>query len=124
MLDLEPIIRREQRADKGPWYTHNPDDAYSMNIYCVTASPVEPDDGKDLENAIAVTLLQSYAEIGNRDLNWEANAEFIAHARKDIPDMIREIVWLRRQLEAERRANEGDDDFDAAEVQDDYDFNK
>lgn len=95
MLDLEPIKRREQHADKGPWYAHNPDDSYSMNIYCVTASEMEPDDEDDLEAAICVTLLQTGAKVGNRDLNWHTNAEFIANARQDIPALIAEVEQLR-----------------------------
>ena len=45
---------------------------------------------------VAATLVQdpeSYASIA--DGRWDANAEFIAHARDDIPYLLAEIVPLQ-----------------------------
>jgi hypothetical protein len=37
----------------------------------------------------------------------KANAEFIAHARTDIPDLIAEVERLEAELEATKQVNEG-----------------
>lgn len=74
-----------EKATPGDWVVRNPDDAASMNIFCITAGDApEPDDENDLQNVVAVTLLQNGTLISSSDGLWEENAALIAY----IPNML------------------------------------
>lgn len=73
-----------------PWYAHNPDDRFCMNVFCVTNSPHEPDtENDDTTGVIAGTLLQTPLTLGRWHDNWEADTEFIALARNAFDVMMR-----------------------------------
>lgn len=85
MLDLEKIKKREKKATPGPWKV-------------LTATYIKP-----LEiyiNGGCVTIATAWKEddFGN-ELPMNGNAQFIAHAREDIPALIAEDLQLRRALE-------------------------
>ncbi len=80
---LEQIKARAAKATKGPWRVHSVDDTCVTSAdhdICSTCSEAEAEreDGYNIEYE-----------------RMEADAEFIAHARQDIPDLI-------AALEAER----------------------
>ena len=114
---IERIAILESRASPGPWRSENPDDSCCMNIHCVCGpTQREPEDEHDLENVVAVTLLQSGARIGSPHGLWEQNADFIAAMRpdadaafytklmKDARDVIYELQDEISRLESDRNA--------------------
>ncbi|MGW2063487.1 hypothetical protein ACWCO9_23100 [Streptomyces sp. NPDC001937] len=49
---------------------------------------------------MAATLVQQPRYVYVTDARWDENAQFIANARQDIPQLIAEIRRLRRLIEA------------------------
>lgn len=109
---LQAIEKREKRATAGPWHVHNPEDNLFMNVYLVATTPQEPNpwwDGEaEARKVVAVTWLYGVADVA--DGKGEENAEFIAHARTDIPFLLhlvrrqqQELAHLRTQLVASGR---------------------
>lgn len=102
--ELAEIEARANKATTGPWYDHNVDDDLCMNAWCVSTSPREPEMGvlstqEDYGAVVAITLLQAPRLACVADRKWDNNAEFIAHARTDIPRLIAEVRDLRKQLD-------------------------
>jgi hypothetical protein len=96
LLEME---RRAAEATAGPWFVRFLDDSHAMNLTAVSTSAgsdgVEAWPNFDATEIVAATLIQAprYADIA--DDRWDANAEFIAHAREDMPRLIAEIRRLR-----------------------------
>jgi hypothetical protein len=90
------VLEYDALATPGPWRFDNPDDSFSMNLYCVQqeGSP-EPEDESDLLNVVAVTLLQvGPTQICIKDKLWEENAQLIAYYRTAAPNLARELITL------------------------------
>ncbi len=85
---LDQIRAREAAAFPGPWYTDSLTEADGSTSYGVAAKD-------DLLDDPFVVALQ--------DLN-PADAEFIAHARQDVPALLAEVERLRARV-AELEAN-------------------
>lgn len=105
---LRKIEERVSKASPGPWYMHNPDDDYCANVYLVATTPEEPDPWWDGEEeagkVVAITLLSCPKRVACvADERWEENAEFIAHAREDVPWL---LTILREREEENRRLRE------------------
>ena len=104
---LAEIETRCNATTPGPWEYENIDDGMCMNADVVRtcgdgAVDDFPLDGpyEDKERIVAITLLQAPRFASIADNRWEENAQFIAHARTDVPDLIAEI----RRLTTERDA--------------------
>lgn len=78
MLDLEPIKAREQAATEGPWEKR----------------PVGGGLDFDVSSTIRGDLVGDYRGQFNR----EEDADFVAHARTDIPALIAEVERLRKMV--------------------------
>ncbi|MEV0374509.1 hypothetical protein AB0I10_32785 [Streptomyces sp. NPDC050636] len=50
---------------------------------------------------VAATLIQHPRYIDVADERWDENAEFIAHAREDVPRLLAEITRLRRLIDGD-----------------------
>lgn len=96
---LEAIRQRAEKATEGPWFNTEYHVATKPNIRggypSDSASVCEINDGEYIEN-----------------LNM-ADAEFIAHARQDIPDLLSEVerlkglvAWYRHAAEKHARESE------------------
>ncbi|MFF8406938.1 hypothetical protein ACF06P_35585 [Streptomyces sp. NPDC015684] len=84
--ELEAAIRqRESAATRGPWSRE--DDSRTLDRYVMSA------DG---------CLFISFGYVGNRT---QGDAEFVAHAREDVPTLLAEVDRLRDEL-AEVRAGQ------------------
>lgn len=122
---IKEIKSRLTKATPAPWYVNFLDDSLFMNLVAVTT---KPDNGKHealcdettleiRESIIATTLLQAditegkpFVEVqleddddtdsaGYREYNnWDEDAEFIAHAREDIPWLLAQIEKLQNRL--------------------------
>jgi hypothetical protein len=78
-LDLDAIEERADAATEGPWTR--------SGIHIWGPDPENPEDRFDVEPDM----------IGRADLKM-ADAEFIAHAREDVPALIAEVRRLRQEL--------------------------
>jgi len=125
---IDSIKARVNSATPAPWYVNFLDDSHFMNLVAVTTIPDSgkheallnlPDD-TDTEirdSIIATTLIQAeiqdgrpFVEIdlGNpNDVDftgypnynkWDEDAEFIAHAREDIPWLLAKIEELQQRI--------------------------
>lgn len=74
------IAERCEKATPGPWCYGGDDRIYD-----------DPE-----EYGAERCLLQQY-ELGHEQQNWDNDAEFIAHARTDLPDALSEIKRLRER---------------------------
>ena len=89
-IDLEAIKAREKAATEGPW-RHSP-----------SYAPPLKGDGSDVlwgysisgSNEHGGSILPMLGSVHNFPDHMEANAEFIAHARQDIPALIAEVERL------------------------------
>jgi hypothetical protein len=100
--ELCSIQARADEATPGPWFVRQLDDDYASSLVAVSTAP---DTGRgerwpafDSGEIIAATLIQNPIPYVSMDDGWDQNAEFIAHARSDIPSLIAEIRRLRRFL--------------------------
>ncbi len=84
-LDLEPIKAREAAATPGPWESKRGDDHCEQKI----VGPGE-----------RMLFVQSWKD-GHAELTREVRNDclFIAHARADVPALVREVERLREQIE-------------------------
>lgn len=95
-VDIDAIKARYTAATEGPWIVHECDDSMCMSMVLVGPKSVpEPSDETDLGEMITATLLQVPGMVGRKRDDWDANAEFIAAARTDLPACVAEIERLR-----------------------------
>lgn len=101
--DLNEIERRAAAATPGPWFVRQLDDDHAMSLVAVGTTP---DTGQgerwpefDSRDIVAATLVQQPRYVEVADQLWDENAEFIAHARDDVPRLLTEIRRLRGELE-------------------------
>jgi len=91
MLDLEPIKERESKATKGPWEARDDTGNSQWNTWGVwTKNAANLVDGA---RALWIFLV-------DRMGYQKDDAEFIAHSRQDIPNLIAEAERLRTALRA------------------------
>lgn len=91
--ELRGIAEREQAATKGPWFTVGPPWLPSNCTTYVIAGSDDPHAG---------VLVCDFNFIGDReqeDNSWN-DAEFIAHARADVPTLLAEVERLRGEHRA------------------------
>lgn len=93
--ELQAIAQRAEKATEGPW----------ENCRGFVRSPVH---GSEM-TAPGFTVTTSCLWVaecrdGEAFYNADANADFIAHARTDIPALLAEITRLRAQVEARDKA--------------------
>lgn len=105
-LDLEPILERHRLADHGPWQVD------PMNVYIllggkghgsagiVADTDLDEEDLATGNNNEAKGLLRIRGF--GRGAPQQANLEFIAEARTDVPNLCREVSRLRRLVESRR----------------------
>ena len=103
--DLDAIAARANAAYPGPW----------------RAGTVEAE-GKvwahDPEALGGPVVGERCVFIANKYFEHTANREFVAHARKDVPDLVAEVRRLRGLLDAETAAHRGDLRDDAKALDD------
>lgn len=100
-LDLEPIKARERAATKGPWKAKKTADGRCDGIvpdYHNHAGEDCYDYARDDFKMCPATDEIVTTDSGVYGPSWP-DAEFIAHARTDIPALIAEIERLRAQQE-------------------------
>ena len=86
MIDLEAIESRVNAATPGPWHTKL-GDGVTFDIQAVVTS--------------ATGEICGHRQLGYRDArNYENNADFIAHAREDIPALLAEVKRQADEIEA------------------------
>ena len=101
-LDLVAIRKRAEAATPGPWYVRLLDDDWAMNLTAVSTQPGA--DGHeqwpefDESTMVAATLVQHPRYVDVTDEHWDENADFIAHARQDIPALVAEVEGLRKRV--------------------------
>ena len=91
----QEISERADRATKGPWYLVNCDDRYFASMLRVTTAP----DSERPEDTVAIVLLQMPLEACVADERWDENAEFIVHARTDVPRLIELVEEMAETLD-------------------------
>jgi hypothetical protein len=104
MQRIDEIGARAERATPGPWFHVHRDDDSCMTQHLVATIP-EMDDhqgsgnfvgGSCAEpNIIAGILVQRPLPICNASEKWREDADFIAHAREDIPYLLGVISAVR-----------------------------
>lgn len=95
MLDLGPIRKRFKNATRGPWHwAGGALHAGENEIVLWPANSII----SDVEQAPSVQWSQALGACGHHAETYaEANAEFIEHARWDIPALVREVERLRQE---------------------------
>jgi len=95
---LAAIKARAAMATPPPWYPYNANDEYCMNFIGVSTELIEKYDyaTRHCQHIIAGTLILEPCYVNIEDCRWGENAEFIAHARQDVPDLIAEVERLRQ----------------------------
>jgi hypothetical protein len=109
ILDLQAIRKRAEAATEGPWQAHK---------YSVSSEHTKSENYAGEIDDICSLNDGEYIE----NYNAEADAEFIAHARQDVPALIAEVERLREALEEIvsvdgkyiNRGSDADDAFDIA----------
>jgi hypothetical protein len=99
MVDLGAITARAEAATDGPWeYSVGGNDDYEPGLYAEVLTVSHGD-----------TVVQF--DLGTRSLNeqesaksWATDAEFIAHAREDIPALLALVKNLNEQIVAAKAA--------------------
>lgn len=110
-IELADMQGRADAATAGPWFVRQLDDDAAMSLVAVSTvadtGRGERWPGFDHEQIIAATLVQQprYADVHDR--RWDENAQFIAHARQDIPRLIAEVRRLRLLLAGETTRSQG-----------------
>jgi hypothetical protein len=84
-LDLDPIKAREAAATPGPWAIANVAPAWAS--------------GRDEWNVVPGVIDQC-TSAGCGPIVEPADADFIAHARTDVPALLAEVERLRAELAA------------------------
>ena len=100
--ELGYIEERASSATLGPWFVRLLNDREFMTLVAVSTVPGSESDGSvnELESGknVALTLVQDPQYAAVSDELWDENANFIAHAREDIPRLIAEVRRLRSLL--------------------------
>jgi hypothetical protein len=100
--ELGDIEDRVNSATSGPWFVRQLNDREFMTLVAVSTVPGSDSDGSvnELESGrnIALTLVQDPQYAAVSDELWDENANFIAHARQDVPRLIAEVRRLRSLL--------------------------
>ena len=87
---LEAIEAREQAATPGPWEKSFLSEDYGAG-YCMTTFFVKQPDG----NLYRI----GSADTSEKYIEENSNAEFVAHARPDVPALIAEVKRLNAEVE-------------------------
>ena len=98
-LDMEAIEERVDRATPGPWHTPGPDAIAQWEIFddeWTVASAKAYDHDDPLSNRPGAR--------GPGYIDPDANADFIAHAREDVPALVAEVHRLHANA-AHAKAN-------------------
>lgn len=108
-LDLEPIEQREQQATAGPWQNGvNRDSQVLRDDHMGQVVAMRQQGTQRIGLGICRTWhpdhIVSYVGLSRQETI--ANAEFIAHARQDIPALVVEVKRLRARLAAVEGAKE------------------
>ncbi|MFF2193438.1 hypothetical protein [Streptomyces sp. NPDC058157] len=102
-VELRRIEERADSATPGPWFVRQLDDREFMTLVAVSTVPdvesVDSHPGFQSGQNVALALVQDpqYADVP--DGLWDENANFIAHARQDIPRLVAEVRRLRELLD-------------------------
>lgn len=119
---LREIEQRANAATPGPWHPRHTDDEAFMNAYYVGLDPAPEgrpypmhdtrcglsagdEDQEPSNRVVAITLLQAprLVDVGDGETLdgclWEENADFIAHSRADVPDLVAEVRRLQAEVE-------------------------
>lgn len=91
MIDLEAIKARARAATVGPWLTHE-----MPRNGTVFVGPGKPGSLSQIVYATAENMDDLTPEAAHRE---RSNAEFIAHARDDLPVLIAEVERLRAAVD-------------------------
>ena len=100
---LEVMAARAAAATPGPSYVNYLDDDHAMSLIAVSTNvdtqtqPRWP--GFDYKTMVAATLVQQPRYVDHEGERWEEDANFIAHAREDIPRLIKEVRRLRQEAD-------------------------
>lgn len=95
MIDIKAIKARYEAATKGEWTTkhylpshpvNNKTNSWYTDVICK---------GKQVCRFLDLRMDRAHDDPGEAP-----NAEFIIHSRQDIPDLIKEIEWLREAAKA------------------------
>lgn len=100
-IDLEAIKARAEKATAGPWCWDNRGEKCN-DIQVGVACGKNDEDLSGNINNLEIYDVQ-YVESITQDVNKTANADFIAHARTDVPALMREVERL--QTSQARMAN-------------------
>lgn len=93
-LDLDTILARADAADPAPWIVVFP---------FVKAANGEGDEVADFGWTV---------DTGEAHAQLVRNAEFVAAARTDVPNLVNEVRQLRAALKASKPGQTGDSDTD------------
>lgn len=106
--ELSIIRCRAEKATPGPWFPSITDDDMCMNACYVTTKPsVFEHDNRlgmapgrdDHEAVVCITLLQHPRLACHKAQRWEEDTDFIAHAREDVPALLKAVWDLERHNE-------------------------
>lgn len=89
-IDTEAIKARHEAASEGPWYIGHK--LYDDGAVCCRVEPKTCDPDED--GKIRGSLFNANPHIGDR----AANNRFVAHARQDIPALLKEVGRLKRSM--------------------------
>jgi hypothetical protein len=82
------------------------DDSHAASLVAVSTEPdtgegerlIDQDLGRIAKTLVAATIIQYPVRyVGINDSRWHENADFVAHARMDIPRLLQEIGRLRER---------------------------
>lgn len=106
--ELGVIRNRAERATPGPWFPSLTDDDMCMNACYVTTKPsafehdnrlgMTPNSGNH-DAVVCITLLQHPRLACHKAQLWDEDADFIAHAREDVPALLKTVSDLQRHNE-------------------------
>jgi hypothetical protein len=100
--DLKLLLEMGKASTPRPWYLRQLDDTNASSLVAISTVP---DTGRgerwpkfDCGEIVAATLVQEprYADIA--DKKWEENARYIINAANLVPDLVQEILDLRKKL--------------------------
>lgn len=107
---LAEIQHRCERASKGPWFTVDPPWRASrydkqtglhwiLPTYVVASNP-DPHVGQPVCDSIAIDEWESKQQYDEILAQSDADLDFIAHARTDLPDLLKCVANLQSKLDA------------------------
>lgn len=97
--EIEAIRKRAENATEGPWEQLNGVDIFTpLNITTNHDVASDHNDGWHIATCVGFTTTVDGEEIELDYTEVEANAEFIAAARSDIPKLLAEVERLRNAL--------------------------